>query len=226
VFWTALGEILVPAVGAAVAPMAIVAVLVLLSMSGGLTKGALFVAGFLSVTLSLTLILLLISDGAGVDDSSSASTTATVIKLLLGFGFLWLSLSQWKSRPKPGVPVASPKWMNAVEQATPAKAFVLGVVMAGANPKNISLAVTAAAAVAQTGSTSGVSILGVVIFALIASVGVAIPVLMVRFGPSGVVNSLEKARAYLVANNNLIMSVLLLVLGTANIAKALGPLFS
>ena len=48
----------------------------------------------------------------------------------------------------------------------------------GANPKNLLLAVGAAAAIAQSGIGSGDQAIAYVVFALIATVGVATPVVM------------------------------------------------
>jgi hypothetical protein len=50
--------------------------------------------------------------------------------------------------------------------------------LSGANPKNLLLAIGAAAAIAQTGIGSGDQAIAYVVFALIATVGVATPVVM------------------------------------------------
>ena len=68
--------------------------------------------------------------------------------------------------------------MGSIERFSPGKAAGAGAVLSGANPKNLLLAVGAAAAIAQTGIGSGDQAIAYVVFALIATVGVATPVVM------------------------------------------------
>jgi threonine/homoserine/homoserine lactone efflux protein len=92
---------------------------------------------------------------AGPGDASSHGKPATwvsVLKLVLG---LLLLLLAWHGRPRPGHEVEAPKWMGSIERFTPGKAVGAGAVLSGANPKNLLLAIGAAAAIAQTGIGSG-----------------------------------------------------------------------
>ena len=61
--------------------------------------------------------------------------------------------------------------MDGLDRALhPVKAVGAGAVLSGANPKNLLLAVGAAAAIAQTGIGSGDQAIAYVVFALIATV--------------------------------------------------------
>ena len=118
---------------------------------------------------------------AGPADASSHGKPATwvnVLKLVLGLLLLLVAVRQWHGRPRPGHEVEPPKWMGSIERFTPVKAVGAGAVLSGANPKNLLLAVGAAAAIAQTGIGSGDQAIAYVVFALIATVGVATPVVM------------------------------------------------
>ena len=44
-----------------------------------------------------------------------------------------------------------PKWMGGIDSLKPAKAFGLGVLLAGVNPKNLTLAAAAGAGLAALG---------------------------------------------------------------------------
>lgn len=79
--------------------------------------------------------------------------------------------------------------MGAIDGFTPAKAAGAGAVLAGANPKNLLLAVAAAAAIAQTGISGGEQAVAYAVFALIGTVGVGAPIAIYfamadRSGPS------------------------------------------
>ena len=65
----------------------------------------------------------------------------------------------------------TPKWMGAIEQFTPVKALGAGVVLSGANPKNLLLAVAAGAAIGQTGIPGGEQAVAYGVFVLVGTVG-------------------------------------------------------
>jgi threonine/homoserine/homoserine lactone efflux protein len=101
--------------------------------------------------------------------------------------------------------------MGAVDAFTPPKAGGAGVVLSGANPKNLLLA--AAAAIAQTGISGGEQAVAYAVFAFIGTVGVAAPVVIYfalgeRAGPI-----LDGLKGWMGRNNAVIMAVLCLVIG-------------
>jgi hypothetical protein len=225
-FWTAIGEVLAPGVGAAISPMPIVAVLLLVTSAGGRRKAVLFATGFVAAVFAVSMIVLALSDGADVSSSSTPSKIASAITLLLGVLFLFLACKQWGNRPRPGHEVPTPKWMKALDTATPGTAFKLGLVLSAASLKNLPLMITASTGVAQT----GVSVLGAVIalvaFSLLAGIGLFFPLVMLHFGPEGTEAKVVVAKDYLISHSAIIVAVLFVILGAQNIGKALGPLFS
>ena len=64
--------------------------------------------------------------------------------------------------------------MRALDQFTRLKAGGAGVVLSALNPKNLLLAIAGAAAIAQTGISTGQQVASYVILVAIASIGVAI----------------------------------------------------
>lgn len=89
----------------------------------------------------------------------------------------------------------------------------LGAVLAGARPKNLLLVVAGAAAIAQTGIPAGEQAIAYVVFAMIATIGVAIPVVLYfSLGPRApeVLGGLE---GWIRRNHVPIISVLCLVVG-------------
>ena len=69
-----------------------------------------------------------------------------------------------------------PKWMATIDKTTPPAAFGLAALLSGANPKNLLLAIAGAATIAQTGIPGGQQAIAYLIFALIGTLGIGIPV--------------------------------------------------
>ena len=162
---------------------------------------------------------------AGPGDASSHGKPATwvsVLKLVLGLLLLLLAVRQWHGRPRPGHEVEAPKWMGSVECFSPGKAVGAGAVLSGANPKNLLLAVGAAAAIAQTGIGSGDQAIAYVVFALIATVGVATPVVMFFALGDRSQRILAGLRDWMGQHNAVIMTVICLIIGAKLIGDAIG----
>ncbi len=137
-----------------------------------------FVAGWLVGLAVVGAIVLAIVGPAESGDSGSPSNGANVAQIVFGVLILLVAVGQWRKRPRDGVNPAPPKWMNAIDGFTPLKAAGAGALFAGLNPKNTLLAVSAGATIAQTGIAGGQQAIAYGVFALIASIGVAAPVVI------------------------------------------------
>ena len=94
-------------------------------------------------------VVYFVSDASEAATSSAASDTISWGKTVFGVFFLLLAARHWRSRPEPASEPEMPKWMASIDSLAPGKAFGLGVVLAGVNPKNLLLAAGAGAGVAQ-----------------------------------------------------------------------------
>lgn len=103
--------------------------------------------------------------------------------------------------------------MKAIDGFSPLKAAGAGALFAGLNPKNTVLAVSAAATIAQTGIAGGQQAIAYGVFALIASIGVAAPVVIYFAMGDRAKAVLDSLKDWMAANNAVIMSVLCLVIG-------------
>lgn len=211
----AIGAILGEAIGVAISPVPIIAVILMLFSKSAKTNSLSFLVGWLIGLLGAGLIVLAL----GIAASDGAPSTASgVIKILIGAVFILLGIKQWRSRPKPGEQAKTPGWMSAIDDFTTAKAFGAGLVLSAVNPKNLGLTIAAAASIGSAGLSSGEEIVVLVVFVLIASVGVAAPVVMNLILGSKAEHTLNEMKEWLVANNATVMAVLFVVLG----AKVLG----
>lgn len=211
----AIGAILGEAVGVAISPVPIIAVILMLFSKSATVNSLSFLVGWIVGLLGAGLIVLAL----GISSSDGAPSTASGwIKIVIGALFLLLGVRQWHSRPKPGEQATTPGWMSAIDDFTAAKAFGVGLVLSAVNPKNLGLTVAAAASIGSAGLSSGDEIIVMVVFVLIASVTVAAPVILNMTLGSKAEHTLTEMKEWLIANNATVMSVLFVVLG----AKVLG----
>jgi threonine/homoserine/homoserine lactone efflux protein len=217
----AIGQMLPAAVGVAVSPLPIVAVVLMLVTPRGRVNGPAFVLGWWVGLAIVGAIVLSVSSGAGATDDGEPATWVNVLKLVLGLLLLLVAARQWRSRPHEGDDAPTPKWMGALDTFTPAKAAGAGVVFSALNPKNLLLAVAGAAAIAGTGISAGEQTVAWVVFVLVASIGVAAPVVIsfVLGERSRVV--LHRLKGWMAHNNAAIMATLLLILGVKLIGDAI-----
>src|SRR4051812_14370592 len=139
----AIGDLLPSAIGVALSPIPIIAVILILATPKARSNGPAFALGWVLGLIIVSVIVLLVAGGA--DDADSAtSNTVDIVKLAIGILFLLLAAKQWKGRPQPGEDATMPKFMAAMDQFAPGKSLVLGAALSGANPKNLALTLAAA----------------------------------------------------------------------------------
>ena len=131
---------------------------------------------------------------------------------------LLVALKQWRGRPRGDDDAALPKWMTTIDSFRPGKALGFGVLLSGANPKNLLLTIGAAAAIAETGIEAGQQTIALVLFILIGTIGVGAPVVIYLVLGERSRKPLDELKSWMAANNTVIMAVISLVIG----AKLLG----
>jgi hypothetical protein len=220
----AIGEVLPLAVGVAVSPIPIIAVILMLFSRRARANGLLFLLGWVLALAAVASVAYSLADSANVATSSSASDTVSWGKIGLGLLLLALSRRRWAKRPAPGETPTMPKWMTGIDTLAPGRAFVLGVLLAGVNPKNLALTLAAATGLAQLGVGGGDAVTGIVVFVVVASLTIAVPVAYRLLGGEPARAKLDELQQWLGANNATVMTVLLLVFGVDLVAKGIGLL--
>jgi Sap, sulfolipid-1-addressing protein len=206
-----IGDLLPSAVGVALSPVPIIAVILMLGTPRARATGPAFAAGWvLGLTLVSVVVLLITGDADDVD--SGTSTAVDVVKLAIGVLFLLLAFKQWQGRPRPGVAPAEPKWMGAVDGLTAGRSLVLGTALSGVNPKNLALTLAAAASIAQGGLDAGGDAVSIAVFVALGSLSVAGPVVFFMLAGDRAAKPLSTIKDFMAAHNAVIMMVVLLVL--------------
>jgi threonine/homoserine/homoserine lactone efflux protein len=143
-FSQAAGDLLISAIAVALSPFPIVAVVFVLGTPRARRSGLAFAVGWVvGLTAVSVIVILLLGDSD--DPGSAAATEVNWLKVAAGTLFLVMAARQWRKRPRAGQVAETPKWMAGVEDSTPPRTALLGLALAGANPKNLALTLTAAA---------------------------------------------------------------------------------
>jgi Sap, sulfolipid-1-addressing protein len=143
-----IGTILTYAVGVAISPMSIIAVILMLFSARARVNGLMLVGGWLVALTVLFALAYGLADAADAATDTTASETVSWGKVGVGVVLLLLAARQWRSRPAPGDAPVMPKWMAGIDSFSPGKAFALGLIAVAA-PKNLLLTLSAGTALAQ-----------------------------------------------------------------------------
>jgi hypothetical protein len=215
----AVGQTLGLAVGIAVFPVPVIAIiLMLLSPKAGRNAG-LFLAGWLLGLTAVGLLALVATVGAG-----GGIQVGDAARIMIGALFIFFAIRKWRARPGLGEQPRMPAWMSAADGFTGPRAFSVGLALAAVNPKNFGLTVAAMAQVASAGLDAGQEIASLLVFVVIASAGVLAPAIAYLVARERVEGSLDSARVWLVANNATVMTVIFLVLGAVILGDGLSGL--
>jgi threonine/homoserine/homoserine lactone efflux protein len=213
----AIGGLLPSAIGVALSPVPIIAVILVLGTPKARSNGPAFALGWVGGLIVVSVVVLLVAGGAS-NPNGGASTAVNAIKLALGAVFLFMAAAQWQKRPKKGEEPAMPKWMETIDAFTPAKSVAFGAALSAANPKNLALSIAAAGSIAQAGLGTGQDVIAVSVFVVLGSLTVAGPVVFYMLATKKAEAPLAAIKEFMTDHNAVIMFVVLLVLG----AKLLG----
>jgi threonine/homoserine/homoserine lactone efflux protein len=216
---TVIGQILPAALGVAISPFPMTAAILMLFSRRATANGLAFLAGWILGLMVLTIVALRVADAGNVSGGGTPSTAASTIGLLLGVLLVAMAVWEWKHRPKEGEQPKTPKWLAEVSGFTTAKAFGLALLLSAVNPKSFALAVAAALTIAAAGLSAGRPWIALLVFIAVGSLSIGVPVLYRLVAGEGAERALTSWKAWLIASNATIMSVLLLILGLALIGK-------
>jgi Sap, sulfolipid-1-addressing protein len=219
-----ISEVLTFAIGVAISPIPIIAVILMLFSRRARVNGPVFLLAWVLALAVVSTVAYIVSHDGNVATSSTASDSVSWGKIALGAGLLVLARRDWRKRPAPGTEPEMPKWMGTVDTLSPVKAFGLGVLLVAVNPKNLVLTLGAAAGLAQLNLSTSDAIVSLAVFVVIGSLTIVGPVLYAAFGGEKARASLDSAKSWLGVHNAAVMAVLFLVFGIDLIAKGLPPL--
>jgi threonine/homoserine/homoserine lactone efflux protein len=221
-----IGDLLPLAIGVAISPIPIIAViLMLMSRQAGRTSVG-FLIGWVAGIVVVTTVVLLLVGKANNTSEGQPSTVSSVLKLVCGALLLLVGVRQWQHRPKAGETATMPKWMDTIDTFTLGKALGLGVLLSAVNPKNLLMCVGAGTTIGAGHLSAGGEVVSVAVFTVLAASTVATPVIAYLAARDKMTEPLKKMREWLAENNATVMAVLVLVIGVVLIGKGIGGLSS
>ncbi len=216
----AIGVVLPYAIGVAVSPLPIIAVILVLFSARARVNGPVFLAGWVIGVAVVSVTAYLLSDASDASTDDTTSDTVSWIKLLLGVWLVVLAAKNLRAQKAPEEQT-QPRWMASIDSLTPVKAGGLGALLSGLNPKNLALSLAAGASLAQTGASGGEAAVGLIAFIIIASLSIAVPVAFYVFGGDRAAGMLEGWKSWLSTHNAAVMATLFLVFGVVLIGQGL-----
>ncbi|MFJ7628487.1 GAP family protein [Streptomyces sp. NPDC097595] len=220
----AIGQMLTSAVGIAISPLPLIAVILMLATPKGRANGSAFTGGWVVALGLVVTVVILAGSGADASGDDGPATWTLWLKLVLGLLFLLLGAKQWKDRPREGQEAPAPGWMKAIDTFGPSKAAGLAAALVVANPKNLVLAVGGAVSIAGSTAAAGGKAVAAVLMVLIASLCALLPLGVYLTGGDKAAQTLGGWKAWMARHNPAIMTVLFLVLGVKYIGDALSGL--
>jgi threonine/homoserine/homoserine lactone efflux protein len=218
-----IGAFLPEAAAVALSPIPIVVTVAVLGTPRARRNGPLFALGWcIGISAVSTAVLTVIrgATGAGADVSAGVGWG----QVGLGVLFLAMAVRQWSKRPRPGEDPVTPGWMASLDDAAPRRILLIGLALSAANPKNLVLVSSGAAAIADAGLTLRGGVVAVAVFVALCSSSVVGAVAFAVVAPRRAAAPLASVKEFMAANNAVIMFVILVVLGAKFLGDGLGVL--
>ncbi|UGT61915.1 GAP family protein [Nocardia asteroides] len=217
---SAVGQLLPLAVGVAISPIPIVAVvLMLMSRNAGATSAG-FAAGWVAGIAAVLAVVAAAAGAIHTGDGSEPSPAVGWVKIGLGVLLVGLAGKQLRARGDH----SAPKWMQAIDSFTLGKAAGLGFVLAAVNPKNLLLCVSAGLQLGTAELSVGAAAGAGAIFVVLAATTVLVPVIGYRLAAERLRAPLAATQQWLSGNNHLVMAIVLALMGASVIGKGLEAL--
>jgi len=139
---------LIPAVGVALSPLPILAMLLVLGGRRPLLHGAAFwIAWTIGVAAPAIVFVVVAERSRAIDDEQAALAVA---EIAVGVMFFAAALRlAFGRRPEPSA--SPPRWLDALDRSGPLRAAALALLLSSGNPKNLALMLVAAVAIVQDG---------------------------------------------------------------------------
>jgi len=213
----ALGISLPLALGIAAAPWAIITLMILLLTPRAVSNAYAFLMGWF---IGLLLVVIVVMNSPGLmNDSGEPSRLMGWIRLGMGAVFMVFSFFLFKKIPKGKDQQTIPKWIEKVDSFGIFHAAGLGIFHSTLNLKNSSMAVVGAASIARQGLTSWQELMALLLFCMIASIGVMIPHIIFILFRRNTELIFGKIKIWILKNRVLVLLLILIIFGGLSLYK-------
>ena len=180
-----------------------------------------FLVGWLAGLSAIVIVAALLTSGYEEIAEEDAVAGIGWARIAVGTILLSFALKKWLGRPTDASGAEMPGWMSAISDFSPLKALGVGLALTVLNPKNVALAASAGTAVGGPGLSTAEALSVAIIFILVSTLGVAGPVIYYALGGDTARGNLDRMKSWLTANNTVVMTVLMIVIGAVLIGEGL-----
>jgi uncharacterized membrane protein YidH (DUF202 family) len=208
-----LGQLLPLILGAVLAPLWVIIVLLMLASPGGVLKATGFVLGMTATRVAQGLIfgaIFAASSATKADDGGKSPVLSTLL-MIVGILLLAAAFRKWRKEEDPDDP--PPKWMQSINEITPLKAFGLGALMVGVGPKLWVFTLSALGVIseAELGQAGGVA--AYAIYIVLAQILLILAILIAVVAPHRSRAILQRAIEWLTTYNRPISITVAVIFG-------------
>lgn len=206
---------LVPmALGLALSPVPVIAVILMLFSRRAKVNAPLFAATWvLSMAVLGSLTIILLGDNEFVEQDTT-KTGGSIAVLIFGALFLAYGAFLWLRRPRHPDAVKTPRWLALLDDIPPYLVVGLGLTGVIFNTKNLPLFLAAVQRILAANLTMLDSFIALTVFIVMASVTVVTPIVLFLAGGERMHARLETVRAWLMRYNEAILGVVFMVMGS------------
>jgi threonine/homoserine/homoserine lactone efflux protein len=203
------------ALGIAISPVPIMAVILMLSSNRARINSLVYVATWIGSMLVFGGLIFLADANLPERQGYVRSPGLDLFILGLGLIFLVAGVIQWIRRPRSADAVKLPVWLSMVEKIPPYVAFGFGLTGVIINPKNLAIFLSGMATIIHADAPRPITIAAFLFFVAVASVTVVTPVAIYLFGGDESQHMLDRMHAWLKRYNQAVLAWVFIVLGLA-----------
>ena len=230
---------LVPvALGVVLSPLAIMALVAVLLSHNARANGIAYLLGWFLGLAGLMALFLWLFPLLAVHERGEPPLWVPLLRLLVGLflvgSAVWVyrkgrvHIARMAAASTPREVVAAspqlPGWLHSVESFRPGRTLLLGVGLFVLNPVDASCAIIAALDITLTGVDPTAGFWVAVVFIVVGTVPIALPVLYVIVRGQAAQPFLDLVRTWIAGNTHVLNAALLLVIGALQLEKGIAAL--
>jgi len=216
-----IGDLLPLALVVAVSPINIVAAILLLFSKRPVANATIYLLGFVLGVAAMLSGMTALADAIGLSPDTDRSRGTSALLLALGLFLIIVGVRKLSHRPGPEQKADQPSWMKGIGDFGAGQSFVVGASVGALNPKNIAVAFASAVVVATAQLPVGQQVGVIAIYTLVASIGVASPIVTAVTLGDRSETILSAWREWLDRNNGTVMAVIYLFFGVILLGKGI-----
>lgn len=213
----------IPLALAAIAPIMILAVIMMLSAKGGLPKALSFIFARIIAYTIWGVLLLGLNDKLSDGGSDEASVASLVIKSLLGVLLLVQAIRTYVGEDDPDAP--PPKWMTALDKASPIALFGIALLLSVIQVRFVLLMMAGTSSIADAALSSGQVVVALAFLVVAVIWPQLLPILVYLVMGKKAQALLTSMNVWLTRNQRMVNVVVLGLFGVVLLIGGLSGLF-